>query len=153
MKHLVLCLLCAVGTQSLCFADVTKLSADDRKVLQDSSRFHEIHSTGDLPPAIVALCGDKLAEPGANWNATDAITDPTLPAKRLIWSAIGGDYYVVHYERGGIVHTFHVVVAKLTKGVPKPKLVWRAVGGQFKNYTGFLDALETGKLDDHLDWH
>ena len=101
MKHLVLYLICAVGTQNLCCADVTKLSADDRKVLQDSSRFHEVHSTGDLPPAILALCGDKLAEPGRNWNATDAITDPTLPAKRLIWSAIGGDYYVVHYERAG----------------------------------------------------
>jgi len=70
---------------------VTKLPADDRKILQDSSRFHEIHSTGDLPPAILALCGDKFAEPGQNWNATDAITDPTLPAKRLIWAAIGSD--------------------------------------------------------------
>jgi len=128
------------------------LSADDLKVLQDSSCFHEVHSTGDLPPAIVALCGDKLAEPGENWNATDAITDPTLPAKRLIWAAIGRDYYVVHYERGGIAHTFHVLVAKLTKGEPKPKLVWSAVGGPFKNYTGFLDALRTGRLDDRVDY-
>ena len=153
VKHLLPFLICAVGTQSFCFADVTKLSADDRKVLQDSSRFHEVRSTGDLPPAILALCGDKLAEPGQNWNATDAITDPTLPAKRLIWSAIGGDYYIVHYERGGIAHTFHVLVAKMTKGEPKPKLVWSAMGGPFKNYAGFLDALRTGKLDDHLDWH
>jgi len=117
MKHLVLYLICAVGTQSFCFADVTKfatanpsgggLSADDRKVLQYSSRFDEVHSTCDLPPAIAALCSDKLAEPGQNWNATDAITDPTLRAKRLIWSAIGGDYYVVHYERGGIAHKLH----------------------------------------------
>src|SRR6516162_11448895 len=128
MKHLFSFLLCAVGTQSLCFADVTKLSADDRKVLQDSARFHEVHSSGDLSPAIVALCGDKLAEPGQNWNATDAITDPTLPAKRLIWATIDGDYYVVHCERGGIAHTFYLLVAKLRKGEPKPKLVWRAVG-------------------------
>jgi hypothetical protein len=163
VKHFVLYLLYAVGTQSLCCADVTKfatanpsggkLSADDRKVLQNSSPFHEVHSTNDLPPAIVALCGDKLAEPSQNWNATDAITDPTLPTKRLIWAATGVDYYVVHYERGGIAHTFHVLVAKLTKGELKPKLVWSAVGGPFKNYTGFLDALRTGKLDDRLDWH
>src|SRR5215831_16334308 len=116
MKHIVLFLLCAVGTQSLWCADLTKLSAEDHKVLQDSSRFHEIHSTGDLAPAIVTLCGGKLAEPGQNWKATDAITDPTLPAKRLIWAAIGGDYYVAHYERGGIAHTSHVLVAKLAKG-------------------------------------
>ena len=74
-----------------------KFAAEDRKVLQDSSRFHEVHSTSDLPPVIVALwSGGKLAEPGQNWNATDVITDPTLPGKRLIWAAVGGEYYVVH---------------------------------------------------------
>jgi hypothetical protein len=110
MKCIALYLFFAVVIQGLCYADVTKfatanpsgggLSSEDRRVLQDSSRFHEVHSTNDLPPVIVALCtnGDgKLAEPGQKWNATDAITDPTLPSKRLIWAAVGGDYYVVHY--------------------------------------------------------
>ena len=152
MKHVVLYLICAVAIQSLCSADVTKLAAEDHKALQHSERFHAIHSTGDLPPTIVALCGDKLAEPGQNWNATDAITDPTLPAKRRIWAAIGDDYYVVHYERGGIAHTFHVLVAKLTKGEPKPKAVWSAVGGPFKDYAAFVGALGSGKLDDRFDY-
>jgi len=40
---------------------VTKLSPEDRKVLQDSSRFHEVYSTSDLPPAIVTVCGGKIA--------------------------------------------------------------------------------------------
>lgn len=94
----------------------------------------------------------KLAEPGEKWNATDAIIDPTLPGKRLIWAAVGTDYYVVHYERGGIAHTFHVVVAKLAKDEAKPKVVWSAVGGPFKDYAAFLEALRTGKLDDRLDY-
>lgn len=141
MKHVTLCTVFAVAVQGLCCADVTKLSADDRKVLQDSSRFHEVHSTSDLPPAIVALCGNKLADPGQKWNATDAIIDPTLPGKRLIWAAVGGDYHVVHYERGGIAHTFHMLVAKLAKDEAKPKVVWSAVGGPFKDYAAFLDAL------------
>jgi len=67
MKHLSLYLLFAVAIQSLCHADVTKLPGDDRRMLQDSSRFHEVHSTKDLPPAVVALCVDdkgKLADPG-----------------------------------------------------------------------------------------
>ena len=116
MKHLSFYLLFAVAIQSLCYADVTKLPAEDRKALLDASLFHELHSTKDLPPAVVALCVDdkgKLADPGQNWNATDAITDPTLPWKRLIWAAVGSDYYVVHYERGGIDHSFHILVAKL----------------------------------------
>ena len=144
MKHVTLCTVFAVAVQGLCCADVTKLSADDRMVLQDSSRFHEVHSTSDLPPAIVALCGNKLADPGQKWNATDANIDPTLPGKRLIWAAAGGEYYVVHYERGGIAHTFHVLVATLAKDEAKPKVVWSAVGGPFKDYAAFLEALRTG---------
>jgi hypothetical protein len=70
VKHLLPFLLCAVVTQSLCCAAVTKiatanpsgskLSADDWKVLQDSSRFHEVHSTCDLPPGFVALAATSL---------------------------------------------------------------------------------------------
>jgi hypothetical protein len=153
MKQLVLCLLCVVASQSLCRADVTKLAANDRKILQDSSRFREVHSTSELPGSVIALCGDKVAEPGQNWNATDSISDPTLPAKRLIWAAIGRDYYVVHYERGGIAHTYHVLVAKLANGEGKPKIIWQAIGGPFKDYAAFLGALRAGKLDDRLDWH
>jgi hypothetical protein len=55
LKHLSVCLLFAAAIQSLCWADVTKLSAEDRRVLQDSSRFHEVHTTSDLPPAILTF--------------------------------------------------------------------------------------------------
>jgi hypothetical protein len=151
----ILCVLFAIAIQGLCYADVTKLSSEDRKALQDSSRFHEVHSTQDLPSGVVALCVDdngKLADPGQNWNATDAVTDPTLPWKRLIWAALGGEYYIAHYERGGIDHSFHILVAKLTKNDTKPKMVWHAVGRQLKDYAAFLDSLREGKLDDRLDY-
>jgi hypothetical protein len=168
MKYFSFYMLFAVAIHSLCYADVTKfatadpsrrtaggLPAEDRKALLDASRFHEVYSTKDLPPAVVALCVDdkgKLADPGQNWNATDATTDPTLPWKRLIWAAAGSDYYIVHYERGGIDHSFHILVAKLTKNDAKPKVVWHALGHQLKDYTAFLDALRTGKLDDRVDY-
>src|SRR5437763_15220647 len=165
MEYFVCSLLCAVTTYGSCCGDVTKfatanpagggLATEDRKILENVSRFHEVHTTSDLPPAIIALCaGDsgKLADPGQKWNATDAITDPTLPGKRLIWAAIGGDYYVVHYERGGIAHTFHVLVATRTKGETKPKVVWSAMGGPFDKYAAFVDALRSGKLDDRTDY-
>lgn len=155
MNRTALYLVFGVAIQNLCCADVTKLSTKDREILQDSSRSHEVHSTKDLPPAVVALCADdkgKLADPGQNWNATDAVTDATLPWKRLIWAAVGGDYYVVHYERGGIDHSFHVLVAKLPKGDAKPKVIWSGVGRPLKDYAAFLDALRCGKLDDRLDY-
>ena len=89
---------------------------------------------------------------GQNWNATDAIRDPTLPNKRLIWAAIGGDYYCVHYERGGIAHTFHVLIAKLAKADAQQKVIWRAVGGPLKDYANFLDALRNVELDDRIKY-
>jgi hypothetical protein len=144
--------LLAAVFQSVCCADVTKLAREDRTVLQDSPRFHELHSGRDLPSAIITICDEdgKLADPGQNWNATDSITDPSLPAKRLIWGAVGGEYYVLHYERGGIAHTYHILVATLVNNDAKPKVVWRAVGGPFKNCVAFVDALRSGKLDDRL---
>jgi hypothetical protein len=154
MKHLSFYLLFAVAIQSFCYADVATLSAEDRRVLQVGSRFHEVHSIEDLPWPILALCfrDGQLSEPGETWNPTDAIIDPTLPSKRLMWAAIGGDYYVMHYECGGIIHTYHLSVAKLAKTDRKPKLIWRSVGGPLKNYAAFLDALRTGKLDERLDY-
>ncbi|HEU0208931.1 MAG TPA: hypothetical protein VFQ78_08110 [Candidatus Udaeobacter sp.] len=132
---------------------MTKLSAEDRNALESTSRFHEMHSTSDLPPAVLALCSagnGKMADPDQKWNATDAIIDPSLPGKRLIWAATGGEYYIVHYERGGIAHTFHILVVQLTNGETQSKVVWRAVGGPFTDYTAFVQALRAGKLDDRL---
>ncbi len=155
MKRIGFALLLAAVIQSLCFADVGKLPAEHRKALEDSSRFHEVFATTNLPPAVVALCADergRLADPGQKWEATDAITDASLPRKRLIWGAVSGEYYVVHYERGGRGHSFHVLVATFAKGEAKPKFVWRGVGERIKDYSAFLDALRNGKLDDSLDY-
>ena len=155
MKRIALCLLLMLAIHSHCAAEVTRLPTKHRKVIEDSSRFHEIHSTTNLPPAIVALCADaggRLAEPGQKWEPTDVISNPSLPRKRLIWAAVAGEYYVVHYERGGRGHSFHVLIATLAKGDQKPKIVWRGVGDQLKDYSAFLNALRTGKLDDKLDY-
>jgi hypothetical protein len=155
MNYFSLYLLFAIAIQTFCYADVTKLPTDERRMLQDSSRFHEVNSTSDLPPTIVALCaGNKagLADPGQKWQVTDVIMEPNLPGKRLIWAAVAGDYYVVHYERGGIAHSFHILVARLAKNETEPKVVWRAVGGPFKDYAAFLEALRSGKLNDRLDY-
>src|SRR5437764_2455447 len=155
MKLCAICFLVVLAIQTCCVADVTKLPAEHRRALEDSSRFRQLVSTTNLPPAIVALCADdagRLAEPGQKWEATDVISDSSLPRKRLIWAAVASEYYVVHYERGGRGHSFHVLVATLAKGEPKPKTVWRGVGGQLNDYAAFLGALQSRKLDDTLDY-
>ena len=155
MTRIGLYILLAVVPPSLCFAGVTKLPAEDQKALRDVSRFHEVHTATNLPPTIVALCADRkgrLGEPGQKWEVTDVITDDKLPTKRLIWAVTDGDYFVVHYERGGYAHSFHFLVARLKAGESKPIFIWRGVGGQVKDYSGFLEALQSGKVDDSLDY-
>src|ERR1022692_4206207 len=155
MTRVILHILLAVVIPGFCFADVTKLPADDQKVLRDVSRFREIHSATNLPPAVFALCADsagRLAEPGQKWEAGDAIMDDKLPTKRLVWAVTDGNYYVVHYERGGRGESFHVLVAKLKVGEIKPSFVWYGVGGHLKDFRAFLEAVANKKLDDTLDY-
>ena len=155
MKRISLYILLAVAIQSVCFADVTKLPPDDQKVLREVSRFREIHAATNLPAAVFALCADsggRLAEPGQKWEVTDFIADNKLPRKRLVWAVTDGDYYVVHYERGGYAHSFHVLVAKLKAGDSKPGFVWQGAGGQLKDFKAFLDAVASNKLDDRADY-
>jgi hypothetical protein len=46
----------------------------------------------------------------------------------------------------------HVLIATLAKGEQKPKVVWRGVGERLKDYSAFLSALRSGKLDNKLDY-
>ena len=155
MTRLLICLLAVLSVQRFCFADVTKLSAERLKALRDFDRYREISAATNLPPPIYALCADdkgRIADPGRKWNSTDVSVDEKLPRKRLIWAVLNGPYYVVHYERGGIDHSFHILVAKLAKNDAKPKVVWHAVGKQLKDYAAFTDALRSGKLDDRVNY-
>ena len=143
-------LLFAVAVQAFCYGDVTKLSPEHRKALQDSKRFHEVRTTTNLPPAVVAFCADdngRLAEPGQNWEPTDAIINSKFPRKRLIWAATDGEYFVVHYERGGIAHSFHILIAELKPGNINSRVIWRGAGRELKDYKAFLVALDSNKLD------
>ena len=152
------CMLCFLALEvmpTFCDAEVTRLPPEYHRVLQDVTRFREIRTVRNLPPVVVALCADdkgKIAEPGQKWEVTDFITDDTLPSKRLIWAAMDGERYVVHYERGGRAHSFHVLVATLTTADTNPRVVWRGVGSHLKDYSAFLAALQSGKLDDTLDY-
>jgi len=148
-------LLVVMAVQISCCADVTKLPSEDQKALSDVSRFHQIHAATNLPPAVFSLCADgsgKLAEPDQKWQVTDVVTDASLPWKRLIWAFTNGDYYVVHYERGGRAHSFHILACRLEAGDSKPAFVWRGVGGQLKDFGAFLDAIKNGKLDDRSEY-
>ena len=153
-KHIVFTPILVGIFQGICIAGLMNLPVEQRKVLDDSSHFTIVRTVTALPEAIVALCGDLtggLAEPAAKWEATDCIKDETLPRKRLIWGAISGVHHVVHYESGGYVHSFHLLVATLGNGGQQPKVIWRGIGGLYKDYTAFLLALRTGEFNDESE--
>ncbi len=153
---LALSLIAFIAAGSLpCAAEVTKLLPDYRRTLEEIAEFRPISNTSDLPRAILALCVDqhgKMANPGEAWEATDDIGDENLPRKRLIWAAELNNLYVVHYERGGFVHSFHIMVATVEPD-GLAKIIWMGTAADpFKNYGAFAAALKANKIDDRYNY-
>jgi hypothetical protein len=135
-------------------AGVTKLPADDQKVLRDVSRFHEINAVTNLPACIFALRADdngRLAEPGQEWQVGCVVTDDTLAFRRMIWAVTDGELYVVHYEQGGYAYNVQFIVAKLKAGKSKPSFIWHGTiwsGKPVEDYPAFLKALQNNEVAD-----
>ena len=51
-----------------------------------------------------------IADPGTPFQATDVITDPSLPIRRMSVAGCSQDHCLVYYERGGIAHVWHAVL-------------------------------------------
>jgi hypothetical protein len=51
-----------------------------------------------------------IAEPGADFQVTDDIVNPNLPARRLVAAGCSTEHCLVYYERGGFAHTWHVAL-------------------------------------------
>jgi|SRR5579862_915736 len=150
MKTIAFCLLLTLVAQTLCRAEITRLPADTRKALQDTSRFQQIVKVAALPSGIVALCtySNKMADPGKEWNVGDMDPNFKLPSRCLIWAATDKDYYVVHYESGGIAPRHHLLIARLKPGDKSFTLIWHGVGGSLKDLNAALNAIDNNQLND-----
>ena len=80
-------------------------------------RFQIVTSVRGLPlgvrDALQTLFGSQtldIAEPGAEFQVTDAVVNPELPHRRLVAAGCSTEYCLVYYERGGIAHTWHVAL-------------------------------------------
>jgi hypothetical protein len=52
-----------------------------------------------------------IAEPGAEFQRTDAVVGPKLPTRRMVAAGCSPDHHcLVYYERGGSAHTWHVAL-------------------------------------------
>ena len=71
----------------------------------------------------------EIAEPGAPFQATDVIVMPRLPIRRLVAAGCSTDHCLVYYERGGIAHTWQVVLYHWTPDATRLEFGAAAPGG------------------------
>jgi hypothetical protein len=102
--------------------------------------------------ACAAVISDRkfwLADPGKPYNES-CNADDGIPDRRLIWAARLPEHYVVHYESGGIAHSFHIIVVRFPSS--GPRVVWRAAADEYKDYSTFVGALRRNQLFDYYDY-
>lgn len=84
-----------------------------------SADYRIVRKVADLPAGIRKLYTVKggtraaIADPGENFEATDNIIDPDLPRRRLIFAGVAQDRAFIHYEEGGIAHSYLVELFRL----------------------------------------
>jgi hypothetical protein len=83
--------------------------------------------------ALQTLFGSQtldIAEPGAEFQATDVILKPNLPIRRLVAAGCSPDRHcLVYYERGGFVHTWQVALFHWTPAATRFEWGGTAPGG------------------------
>jgi hypothetical protein len=70
-----------------------------------------------------------IAEPGAEFQATDVIVNPKLPIRRLVAAGCSTDHCLVYYERGGIARTWKVALFHWTPAATRFEWGGIAPGG------------------------
>jgi hypothetical protein len=156
IRHVVIALICVLSVSiSWAFADSLHISPDDRQAVSQTSSFITKYKIDSIPPAVQAAFSKEvhdvkfsMADPGEKWQATDAITESGLPRRRLIFVSLSKTHCLVHYERGGIGHSFHIVLFRLERS--RARLVWRAaVNSKLKGMTEVSTAIQKGIIDDN----
>ena len=86
-----------------------------------ADRFDVITSIRGLPLGVrdelQTLFGGQaldIAEPGTPFQVTDVMVNAKLPIRRLVAAGCSTDHCIVYYERGGIAHTWQVVMFRWT---------------------------------------
>ncbi len=87
--------------------------ADERFQIVTSVRGLPLGVRGELQTLFGSATLD-IAEPGAEFQATGVIVDPTLPIRRLVVAGCSTDHCLVYYERGGSVPTWRVALFRWT---------------------------------------
>lgn len=148
-------ILCAIGF-TVCLAaanqDVpTTLSSTLRDHVKNE-RFEMVTSIRGLPLGVrgelQTLFGTHtldIADPGAEFQATDVIANPKLPTRRLVAAGCSNDHCVVHYERGGRTRAWLVALFHWTPAETRVEWGGNAPSG-FASFDEVRSAVLSGAI-------
>ena len=97
---------------------------------------------GDFTVDGVSAKGWKMAEPGGAFSATD-VPVPNAPGRRMIFAACDTDLCLIHYERGGIAHSYEILA--LTRKPNGWVVIWNARGTKaITTFDAFAASVRNG---------
>ncbi len=127
------------------------LSGAQRAHLKDE-RFEMVSSIRGLPlgvrEALQTLFGTSsldIAEPDAEFQATDVIVDPKLPTRRLVAAGCSADHCLVYYECGGKARTWRATLFHWTPAATR--FEWGSVApGGLATIGDVQNAIVSGEI-------
>ena len=139
-----------VGSQA---AAPAALSGTLRDIVKDR-RFEIVTSIRGLPLGVRDTLQTMfrsqtldIAEPGAEFQATDVVVNPKLPIRRLVAAGCTIDYCLVYYERGGIASTWRVALFHWTPEATR--LEWgSAAPGGLSTIDDLRNAIVSGAIKE-----
>jgi hypothetical protein len=157
MRITLLCLIGATLGLHAAAAQTSSRLPDTLRAHLQQDRFQAVTSIRGLPLGVrdelQALFGSNaldIAEPGAAFRATDVVSVPLLPSRRLVMAACSTDHCVVYYERGGIAHTWHAALFHWTPAATR--LEWGGVApGGLRTIDEVRAAFQSGAIKKSID--
>jgi hypothetical protein len=133
------------------FAEEGSSPTEQLKFLEGDFRI--VKNVRALPkPVVDALIeegGSRLTmvNAGQEFEATDVISNSSLPNRRLIFAGIADNRVFLHYEQGGIAHMFILALVRVNaEGKVEP--VWRSYCGPVTDLQALRTEIRNGKCSD-----
>jgi hypothetical protein len=143
-----------LGAAVAALAASDHLPADVRAALEQAENFKPFSSVSSIPDSVRASFARAtreksfaMAEPGAKWQVADVVLEPSLPWRRLQSGMASTNFLVLFYEHGGIGHSYHVCVFRLSGA--DAQLAWHASRAkEVLNLDDLNVAIRSGAADD-----
>ncbi len=128
-----------------------ELSIGENKFI--NSNFNELKSLEELPREVQKYLSEnikgKISPSNGPFRATDVVTDPKVPSRRLILAGKNKNKYFIWYEHGGRGYHHHIVVVEEEES--SIKLAYAARPFKAKSLNDIRELIFNGKLKEETE--